>query len=82
MKDKKTKGIHISCDGCKIGIGPNYLNKEYIDVGPYKLCLFCNNLLKKNGFIYFNMNGELFKILLPDGSEKFISRKEFEELLS
>ena len=81
MKAKINRGIYINCEACNIAIGPGYLNKQYIDVGPDKICLSCYEILKKVGFLYFNINGSNFRILSLDGSEAFIDKEELEELL-
>ena len=82
MKAKINRGIYINCEACHIAIGPGYLNKQYIDVGPDKICLSCYEILKKEGFLYFNINEANLRILLLDGTEMFLDKEEFEKLLN
>ena len=82
MKAKINRGIFINCEACNIAIGPGYLNKKYVDIGPDKICLSCYEILKKEGFLYFNISSDSFRLLLLDGSERFLNKEGFEELLS
>ena len=82
MKAKINRGIYISCEACHIAIGPGYLNKKYVDIGPDKICLSCYEILKKEGFLYFNISSDSFRLLLLDGSERFLNKEEFEELFN
>ena len=73
----KPKSIFIKCDVCGVYIGPAYHYKEFHDVGNYKICHPCYLRLNKEGYLYWQEDGQkLIEILFPDGTKTIVPRED------
>ena len=76
----KINNIHLNCDTCGICVGPNYLSKEFVDIGSDKLCKLCYTELMKKGFLYLKTKEAIAEIFLPSGAREFLDKTELQKL--
>lgn len=72
--------MFINCDACHIRIGPEYITKEFIDVGEYKLCIQCYRELIDVGFVDIRTAANGTTLLFPNSETVIISRGKYKRL--
>ena len=72
----------MKCDACTVCIGPRYLNKEFFDVGAYKLCKLCYAFVEENGYLLLDEYENRKTVLFIDGTVQVFSGDEYTILVS
>ena len=66
----------ISCQGCGICIGADYIEKQSYQVGDYHICSWCLRNLKRRGRLQVEPYNQ-YLFLYPDGEVSVEKKKVF-----